>query len=101
MSPRASSTVIEGVSRLSPLGIEYPPPGPGVERSGTPISIRTCRSRRIVRLLTPNSSANSAAVKRGLLCTLTINSKSLAVRDNFLHPQKISDVYCHHYKVVL
>jgi hypothetical protein len=36
----------------------------------------------------PNSSANSTAVKRGLACTLTIISRSLAARDNSLLPKR-------------
>ena len=47
-------------SRRPPRGSEYPPPGPGVERSGTPILERACRSRSIVRRVTPNSSASPA-----------------------------------------
>jgi hypothetical protein len=54
-----------------------------VDRKGTPIPESAARSLSIVRLLTPNSSASSAAVKRGLVWTLMSNSRSLTVRDTF------------------
>jgi hypothetical protein len=51
----------------------------------------------MVRLLTPNSSASSWAVKRVLVCTLMRSSKSLAVRDTlFLRTTEVGDVGCHH-----
>jgi hypothetical protein len=52
-----------------------------VERKGTPIAESAARSRCMVRLDTSNSPASSAAVKRGFVCTLIINSSNLAVRD--------------------
>jgi len=69
-----------------------------VERSGTPIPESALRSLSIVRLDTPNSSASSAAVKRGLVWTLMSNSSNLAVRDNtFLRTTELGDAICHYY----